>query len=241
MKNPQEDYIIKRLLSYVSQVFDNTLVENYYGPSLSLKMLNHVENIIVLENIKDKKYISALKYSAILHNVDNKLFFDENNSNVIIEELFSSSILKKYIKEILELIHHPNKSVNDGESWMLIPRYIHMLESIGEQGLVRLYFFYCFYNKRIFPKNSSIEPIDFYKLKELVTEHTNKHLSMCEYYINLLNYGTYLENTGVPYITCEARNKIKVMEEYFYKIKENKINANEIIKIKRKLEKKKLL
>lgn len=242
MKNPQEDYIIKKLLSYVSEIFDTTLIENYYGPSLSLKILNHVENIIVLENIKDKKHILALKYSAILHNIDNKLFFNKNNSNIIIKELFPDGILKKYIKEILELIHNPNKSIeNDINKWMLIPRYIHMLESIGEQGLVRLYFFYCFYNKRIFPKNVFIEPIDFYKLKELSSEYVNKNLSMCEYYINLLSYGTYLENTNIPYITYEARLKIKFMEEYFYKIKENKLNADEIIKLKRKLEKKKLL
>lgn len=243
MKVLQEDYNIKKLISYVSEIYNSTLIDDYYGVSLSLKVLNHIENIIVLEKIKDKDYILALKYSAILHNIDNKLFFKKNNSNTIIEEIFGiNSVVGNYIKEILELIHNIKKNVNHTKEWMLLPRYVHMLENIGECGLVRLYFYYCFYNKPLFSKNMNIETLQFYKLKELNNVYENKNMCMYEYFINLFSYSDYLKNSGIPYIINISRDRIEFMEKYFMEIKEKKyIDIEEILKIKKKLQKKKLL
>jgi len=236
----EENYVMQKLMSYVSEIFSTTKIEDYYGLSRSLKILNHVNNCIILENIKDKNYVLALRCASILHNIDNKQFFSKNNSKVILDSLFGNRSDNIIIQKILKLIHNPGTlTVSPDKEWMLIPRYAHMLECLGEPGLIRLYFYYCFYDKNIIPKKGSLKDIDYYNSEEFLDNCVYEN--MIEHYLSFYRYKQYLEKCNIPYVIKIARERCEFMKKYLIMVSVKKFNAEHLIKLKKNIEKKKLL
>jgi|LakMenEpi03Aug12_release.lakeMendotaPanAssembly.Ray.scaffolds.fasta_scaffold90852_3 hypothetical protein len=232
-----ETYITQKLLSYVSEIYENVKVEKYFGVSRSLKILNHVNNCIILEGVKDKKIILALRYASILEGVDNPLFFSSPNSQKI-KDVIDDVEIRKKTYEILKYVHHIYDS-QPKEQYMLFPRYANMLELLGEVSLVRLYFYYCFYQKPIRVKK--LKSIEYYQNMDLFEEEDKFSNSMIEHYCHLLKYKSYLEKCNIPYIINEARERYLFMEKYISNYKLKTFDANEIIKINKKLRKKRLI
>jgi hypothetical protein len=230
-----ETYVTQKLLSFVSEIYENIKVEKYFGVSRSLKILNHVNNCIILEGIKDKKIILSLRYASILQGVDNPLFFSLPQSQKI-KDVIDDAEIRKKTYEILKYVYHDSQP-KESMSYMLYPRYAHMLELLGEVSLVRLYFYYCFYQKPIRVKK--LHPIEHYQNINLFEEVPTD--SMIEHYCHLLKYKPYLEKCNIPYIINESRERYYFMEKYISNYKLKTFDANEIIKLSKKLRKKRLI
>lgn len=229
-----EIYVTQKLISSVSELFEPLKIENYFGVSRSLKILNHVNNCITVEGIKDKKIILSLRYASILHGVDNPMFFKKNNSREIIKTYIDDAKIESYVYKLLDYIYNDKCS---NAQWMLFPRYAHMLESLGKMSLVRLYFYYCFYEKPI-ESNKKIKSVEYYKninMSECVPMN-----NMIETYSHFLKYKIYLEKCNIPYIVNETRERCFFMEEYISNFEKN-FNVEEIIKINKFLREKRLI
>lgn len=238
----EDNYIVQRLISSLSELFQDIPTEKYYGVSRSIKVLNHVDNCIILENIKDKDIILALRCAAILHNADNKMFFKESSYNAknILKYTIPENIkLQKIILKLLFLIRNPYREIKS-KTWMLIPRYADMLESIGEVGLVRLYYYYNDRDKPLFLENSNSQ----YILNKILTTVIPpiSYESMIEHYIHLILNVDYLEKSKIPYIVKESRERHDFMKKYISKFDQTQmIKIQDIVKLHTRLQKKKLL
>lgn len=134
-----EAEIYRRLHIAVNDIFLKNKFKKYYGPGYGAKILNHVNNCIVVEGLKNQRDIFVLRCSAILCSVYTIPF--KKNIRKILESLFppkNQNIIYD-IKKVLKLtLFDRDIDIQNYETWKLFPRYAVIIEHMGEIGSERL-------------------------------------------------------------------------------------------------------
>jgi hypothetical protein len=195
-----EEYLFYQLEKTIAGYIP-TKIKDCYGLGYSFKILNHVNNFIVLEGIKNQRIILILRCSALLCSIFT--FFLKKNIKKILLDIFPPNN-KKIIKDICDVVkitQMESIQMNKIEEWKLIPRYSSKLEQIGEDGFIRLYSYFTNYKKLSF---SEISEKFKYHQNEIYKELNNSGLS---YFIS--SSREKVDSFNINYFSEENLKKMK--------------------------------
>lgn len=189
-----ESYIYQKLFSLVQSLFENHVLRNYFGVHLSMKVIKHVNDCIVIESHKKQRDNFIARCSAILCSLP--LFFSIKKIAKYIFPIFpkNNGRLIKDICTVVSLIHiqtiPSDNSVLAGGSWKLFPRYCFLLEQINLEGCLRSYY----YEKC---NAENLEYVSFLRT----------------YRKKIKSYAQELEKCGVPSIIHLSREQTKKVKK----------------------------
>jgi hypothetical protein len=185
-----ETYIYQQLFSLVQTLFQNHPLQNYYGIHLSMKVLKHVNDCIVMESYKKQRNSFILRCSAILCSLP--LFFSSKDIRKCLYSIFpkNNNRLIKDISSVISTIHPLVPKKNMGNEWMLVSRYAFQLEQIGMEGGLRAYYF------QNYKSSKKENPISF------LSDQRKK----------IKQYADELEKSNIPCMVSSARDRFQQME-----------------------------
>lgn len=187
-----EAHIYQQLFSLVHSLFQGHPLQNYYGAHLSMKVLKHVNDCIVMESHKKQRDTFLLRCSAILCSLP--LFFSIKDIRKWLRAIFpkKNSRLIQDISHVICLAHSaPSKKLED--PWKLFVRYCFLLEHLGMEGGLRAYY-HERYRSGLLELSSSFRE-DYRKKTKKITRE--------------------LEKSNIPCIMSICRERNKQMQSIF--------------------------
>lgn len=227
------DGICRAIVLSLHDLFSECNSDGGHGVEHALKVYRHAENALAVDrSIRKPLHIQAIKYACLLHDADDKKFFNtKNNQNtrdILSRVCPGKTALHNLVVKMIELVScstngNSTEGIAEDEMWMLIPRLCDRLEAIGEIGILRAWY-YSKHTGRPLSLPSTRLCRTEEELHSIVTParfirymKKKDSASMIDhFYDKVLHIGTD-EVMGVvknPYILSEARRRRQVVINY---------------------------
>jgi uncharacterized protein len=248
------DVCCKIILS-LQELFSEKIVDRGHGTDHALKVLAHVDSALILTKIPEKEEErQAIRYAALLHDVDDGKFFPESidyqNARDILQRIFPKK--KKLEVLVIKMIKLVSCSQNGNSLeglepenyWMLLPRLCDRLEATGDIGLLRTWTYNKHINRPLFlPTTLRVTTEE--ELNKIATPERFKNYlqvkkseSMIDhFYDKVLHICTVeaLAFTDNPYIKTEARKRNKIVIDFIIEFgKTGMVDIRELNRIRAK-------
>jgi len=226
------DLICYKTVSALDELFSSHNVDRGHGADHSLSVLNHVNNALsVSNNPSNDSDRLAIRLAALLHDADDKKFFDSKdykNARFILDRVIPDKpkIQKLVLKMIKMVSYSENGNSETDETakdkWLLYPRYADRLESIGAVGIER-YYIYTLHIDRPLCSESTPRAKTKKELSRIVTakryqNYLDKKIVedtfISHFYDKILHIADHIINCGNPYFVKEARERHEVTVDF---------------------------
>lgn len=187
-----------RLIEMIMDLYQNRNVCKSHDIQHILRVAVHVKNALILANISDENIKRNIIYAALLHDVDDKKFFDTedyNNTRVMLDAICLSLV---DIDIIIRMISYVSVSTNGDKipeealinEYFLYPRYADRLDALGKEGVRRCYEYTLSSQRPLFTEKTKVpsneEDIWIIASKERRDNYTGKSDSMIDHYYDKL-------------------------------------------------------
>jgi uncharacterized protein len=230
------DIICYRALITLDEILSTHNVDRGHGIDHARDVLTHVNNALSVSNTpsNDSDRL-AIRLAAILHDADDKKFFDSTsacknyeNARFILDRVIpgKNKIQKLVLKMIRLVSYTENGNSKNKETvtkdWLLYPRYADRLEAIGSVGIERCYIYTLYIDRPLYlettPRATTKE-----ELKQIVTtdryqnyldKKDTENSLVSHIYDKVLHMADHIIESGNPYFVKESRERHKIVVDF---------------------------
>ncbi len=226
------DIICYKAILALDEILSSHKVDKGHGTDHARDVLNHVNNALSVSNTpSDDTSRLAIRLAAILHDADDKKFFDSKNyenARFILDRVIPGKrkIQKLVLKMIRLVSYTENGNSKDAscvkEDWLLYPRYADRLEAIGGVGIERCYIYTIYVDRLLYlettPRAATKEELSQIITTERYQNYLDKKSSedtlISHIYDKVLHIADHIIESGNPYFVKEARERHRVVVDF---------------------------
>jgi len=219
------DLICYKTILSLDDLLYGKKVDKGHGIDHARDVLNHVNNALSVSNTpSDETSRLAIRLAAILHDADDKKFFDtENyeNAQFILDRVIpGKNKLQKLVIKMIQLVSYTENGNSRNascieEDWLLYPRYADRLEAIGAVGIERCYIYNIYIGRALYlettPRATTKEELSLIANTERYENYLNKKTAentfISHIYDKVLHVAEHIIEGGNPYFVKEARER----------------------------------
>jgi uncharacterized protein len=226
------DIICYKTISALDELLSSHKVDKGHGIDHSRSVLDHVNNALSVSNTpSDDTSRLAIRLAALLHDADDRKFFDtknyENTRFILDCVVPGEKKLQKLVLKMIKLVSYTtNGNSKDDESveqdWLLYPRYADRLESIGEVGIERCYIYSIYVDRPLYlettPRAKTKEELNRIVTIDRYNSYLNNEIVentlVGQIYDKILHIADHIIEGGNPYFVKEARERHEVVVNF---------------------------
>nr|QBK86152.1 MAG: metal dependent phosphohydrolase [Marseillevirus LCMAC101] len=226
------DIIVTKTILALDELISSHKVDKGHGTDHARDVLNHVNNALSVSNTpSDDTARLAIRLAALLHDADDRKFFDSKNyenARFILDRVIpEKKKIKQLVLKMIKLVSYTeNGNSKDSsclkEDWLLYPRYADRLEAIGAVGIERCYIYNLYIGRSLYlettPRATTKEELSRIATTERYENYLNKKTTedtlINHIYDKVLHIADHIIESGNPYFVKEARERHGVIVDF---------------------------
>lgn len=188
-----------RIMNHLNKLFED--ICKSHDINHIIRVTNHVECALKYFNLPLNIHYMVI-FATILHDANDRKFFNDDNIKNILEKCFFSDDDIKFIKMMISFVSSSENGDNIPEEainrpYLLYPRYADRLDGLGKEGVIRCYQ-YCITKKIPLFITETAVPKDINDVWNIATleryqNYKGESVSMIDhYYDKLLRLGDFM-------------------------------------------------
>jgi len=226
------DVICYKTVSALDELFSSHKVDKGHGTDHARDVLNHVNNALSVSNTpsNDSDRL-AIRLAALLHDADDKKFFNSKNyenSRFILDRVVpGKSKMHKLVLKMIKMVSYSENGNSESdetvkENWLLYPRYADRLEAIGGVGIERCYIYTLHIDRPLYfestPRAKTRKELNQIATAERYQNYLDKKRSedtlIDHIYDKVLHVADHIIESRNPYFVKESRERHEIVVEF---------------------------
>lgn len=217
--------ICNKVILALDELFCSHKVDKGHGIDHARDVLGHVNNALSVSNTpSDDSSRLAIRLAALLHDADDKKFFNTKNyenARFILDRIIpGKNKIQKLVLKMIKLVSYTENgnskyNISIEEDWLLYPRYADRLEAIGGVGIERCYIYTIYIDRPLYlettPRATTREELDSIvttkRYKNYLDKKKFENTLISHMYDKVLHIADHVIESGNPYFVREARER----------------------------------